>query len=388
MTNSIRTTLLMVVLVCVSMQIRAQYSQQNSFIRKALVSYHMDSKGFYVKTTDVMLDVVNNVTENYAYDKKAQNLYVITPSSNVVITLNKDYAKIVKKNKDIPQLKDEELDQEVARQTQLLDEKFAQLNAQREKFINDSIQKAKEDSIAEVRKQEALVAAENKKREDYRQQHKYQWVPTGGTSLNCAICNKSIDDNIVFSFGIANDTIYFLKNTEGKLGLSYIEPHKAKIPSSLWKDEEFKLHYEVFKDSLTDDSTDYNFKGYYWSGLFYENYQKELKKIAPYGFFDEWGWNDEYSMLTFHFRYTNTNVKTIKYITVYFKITNEVGDVRKTGSFQGTGPLAEWETASWNWDSSSYYVAGDASSMDITKVVLTYMNGKTQVVTGNYLRFN
>ena len=38
-------------------------------------------------------------------------------------------------------------------------------------------------------------------------------------------------------------------------------------------------------------------------------------------------------------------------------------------------------SANWSWDSSSYYVAGDASNMEITKVILTYMNG-TQKVLG------
>lgn len=93
-------------------------------------------------------------------------------------------------------------------------------------------------------------------------------------------------------------------------------------------------------------------------------------------------------MVTFNIRYTNTNSKTIKYLTVYFKITNDVGDIRKTGYFQGTGPLKEGETASWDWDSSSYFTAGDASNMSITKIVLTYMNGTKQVVAGKYLRFN
>ena len=120
----------------------------------------------------------------------------------------------------------------------------------------------------------------------------------------------------------------------------------------------------------------------------HDQYVSKLKKEAPYGYFDSWDWNDEYSMVTFNFRYVNTNPKTIKYIAVYFKITNGVGDVRKTGYFQGTGPLKCGESASWDWDSSSYYVAGDASNMSITKVVITYMNGTKQVVSGKYLRFN
>ena len=78
----------------------------------------------------------------------------------------------------------------------------------------------------------------------------------------------------------------------------------------------------------------------------------------------------------------------IKYLTVYFKITNDVGDVRKTGYFKGTGPLKEGETASWDWDTSSYFTSGDSTTLSITKLVLTYMNGTTQVVSGKYIKFN
>ena len=84
----------------------------------------------------------------------------------------------------------------------------------------------------------------------------------------------------------------------------------------------------------------------------------------------------------------NTNSQTIKYIDVYFRVTNGVGDVRKTGHFQGTGPLRELESATWDWDTSSYYVAGDASNMSITKVILTFMNGTKKVLTGNLLVFD
>ena len=69
-------------------------------MRKEIVSYTKNDKGFYVKTENKMTDVVNGVVENYAYDKKAQNLYVLTETSNVVVTLTKDYAKVIKKNKE------------------------------------------------------------------------------------------------------------------------------------------------------------------------------------------------------------------------------------------------------------------------------------------------
>lgn len=84
----------------------------------------------------------------------------------------------------------------------------------------------------------------------------------------------------------------------------------------------------------------------------------------------------------------NLNKRTIKYIDVYWKVSNGVGDVRKTGHFKGTGPLQEYESANWNWDYSSYYVAGDATEMEITKVIITYMNGQQLVLTGKQIKFN
>jgi hypothetical protein len=70
----------------------------------------------------------------------------------------------------------------------------------------------------------------------------------------------------------------------------------------------------------------------------------------------------------------NTNSKTIRYIDVYFKVTMVLVMLEKSDTFRNR-PLKEFESGSWEWDSSSYYVAGDASNMNITKVILTYMNG-------------
>lgn len=348
-----------------------------------------NGNGFYVKNENRMTDVVAGVVENYAYDKKAQNLYVLTENSNVVVTLNKDYAKIIKKNKEIPQLSGEELERVVERHNEQLKNKFSALNRKREQQITDSIDKARQDSIDELNRQNALAAARNKAREDYVGSHDWHTVPLGNSHMKCDLCDEYIDSKDVFyTFGIHSDSIYYATVKDGKLGLSYIEAHESKIPATVSGDKDFSYHCEVFKDSLIDDSTDYAHMIRYISYKRYEDYMARLKKAAPFGYIEEWGWNNEYTMVTFNIRYTNTNSKTIKYLAVYFKITNDVGDIRQTGRFQGTGPLKEGETASWNWDSSSYFTAGDASQMSITKIVLTYMNGTKQVVAGKDLQFN
>ena len=106
----------------------AQFSADNSFMRKEIVSYKRDWKGFFVKHTNMMVDRVTDVVEQYAYDKKAQNLYVLTGKSNVIVTLTKDYAKIIKRNKDIPQLTGELLNKEIEKRNALLENRFSLLN--------------------------------------------------------------------------------------------------------------------------------------------------------------------------------------------------------------------------------------------------------------------
>ena len=384
-----KVILLLFMICAVIVPSHAQYSSYNSFIRQALVSYHLGSDGYYKRDTNTMLDNVSNVLENYAYDKSAKNLYVLTPTGNVVITLNKDYAKIIKKNKAIPQFSGNELNAKIQEYTKKLDDKYTELNRQRTQHIQDSIAKAKEDSIQRVMAIARAKEAKRKADEDYRNTHSWRWAPVNSQSMNCTICDESISvSDSLFCMGIKNDSIYYVTSKDGDLDLRQIECHASKIPSSLATYQPFVHHYEIFKDSLTRDSLDYqDFTGYmnYSYGAEYLN---KIRSIAPYGYFDGWGWDSEYSMVSFHFSYVNTNPKTIRYITVYFKITNDVGDICRTGYFKGVGPLKQWESANWSWDSSSYFVSGDASNMNITKAVITYMNGKTQVVSGRYLQFN
>lgn len=92
--------------------------------------------------------------------------------------------------------------------------------------------------------------------------------------------------------------------------------------------------------------------------------------------------------MTFKCTYQNTNKWTIKYIDVYWVVTNDVNDVRGSGHFKGTGPVKYLHGASWDWDSSYYFVGGDATNMSIRKVIITYMNGRQKVLTKNMIKFN
>ena len=147
----IKTFILTVLVLLSGSACKAQYNQYNSFMRKALVIYKCGPDGYYHATKNVTLDEVKDVETQYAYNKKTQNLYVLTPNSNCEVTLTKEYAKIFKKSKNIRLLKDEELETAIEEQNRILEQKFKRLNDERTRHIEDSIAKAKRDSIERAR---------------------------------------------------------------------------------------------------------------------------------------------------------------------------------------------------------------------------------------------
>lgn len=368
----------------------AQYTTSNSLMRRVLTSYVQGAHGFYELRTGGSLQTVDNVTETYAYDKKARNLYVLTDNSNVVVTLEKDYAKIIKKNKYIPQLAGDELSLAITRMNNRLREKFEGLNAIRRQEIQDSILQAKQDSIQRVRAEEARRAAEAAALEQYRQTHDWRSVPIPSSAERekCSLCDeyKSIKDGLI-TIGIHGDSIYYVTNESGELGMEYPQVHCALIQRSWYNDADFRYHVEAFRDSLMKNDPEYSTDLTAFNGMSFIEYLENLKKKAPYGFIEGFSWDDDFSV-TFDITYTNMNAKTIKYIQWFFRITNAVGDVRGTGSFKGTGPVEPYNSGHWKWDSSSYFVAGDASSMQITKIIITYMDGTKRTLTGNQIHIN
>ncbi len=365
------------------------YNEANSIMRKAVVLYSMDDKGFYQKKENVSLQIVENIVNSYAYDKKSHELYVETNNGNCIVTVNDNLAKILKKSKSIPQLKGEDLTAALNKTSQALAEKFERLNTARQKHIADSIQKAHDDSIKKAREDSIRLAKLMRQKEDYRKSHFWKWVPINKTRLSCSLCDKTVySEDSLFCIGYKNDTLYHVTSEEMALEETYIKIHKMYVPPILKSNEKFRFHFEVYGDSLMSNNsilmTDPEGINSYSA---YEALQK-IKAKAPNGFFDDWGWGSEYGNVSFNFKYTNTNKKTIKYIEVFWVITNDVGDVRKTGSFKGTGPVEEWESGSWNWDYSMYYVAGDASKMNIRKVIITYMNGTSVTIQKNNIWYN
>lgn len=365
------------------------FDSNNSLSRIALVYYMQDEQGFFHKKENVNLNNVSDIISIYGYNKKSHELYCITNRANCVVMLNDTYSKMYKKSKAVPQLKGDEADALILKRNKELEDQYARLNASRQKHINDSIAKAKEDSIKKAKEDSLALVNQQKIVENYKRNHDWCWVPTANKFIYCDECEKSITmKDSTLCYAIKNDSIYWVEFNRGTFDIYYKELHCAKVPDILKSDSKYQYHYKIYKDSLENNipSIDKHYvsiKSYIESS----EYLEKVRKTAPNGYFVSWSWDKEYSSITFEFKYCNTNKKTIKYIEVFWACTNDVGDIRKTGSFQGTGPLGEWETARWNWDHSSYYVAGDASKMQLTKVVITYMNGSKITIPKNKIVF-
>jgi len=366
------------------------FSSYNTESLRALVLYQQDKNGYFVRHENVNLTEIKQVETIYAYDKKSKNLYMKTPYANCVVTLGERLAKEYKKNKRVPQLKEELLQQEISHYTEKLDTHFSSVNDRRRIFIQDSLAKVRADSLEQVRKDSIQKAEQQAADDRYRRTHKWEWVPTNQRFLQCLYCNSYTKEDSVFCIKLSNDSMFYMTVESGELDETYTQLHAAIIPPNLKGDEQFQYHCAVYKDSLLNLKCDflnddfieaYNAKSVY-------DYVKEVEKQAPYGYFVDWGWNSEYSVVSFHCQFRNTNKKTIKYLNIFWKITNDVDDVRQTGHFDCTGPVEQYNSGSWNTEYSGYYVTGDATSMQITKVIITYMDGTKKVLTGNSVIFN
>ena len=359
----------------------AQYTNANSFMRKAIVEYKKDSKGFFQPSSDFLVDEVNHVKEVYAYDKESQNLYACTTFGIYVISLNKDYAKIVKKNKDIPKLGIEEIAEITSSKKLKLDSLMQSYNkARKDSLLEVQRNKLREDSVIALR--DSLIKVK------YMAQHKSSFVPTCYIPLTCLSCKKDIAADSLFCVKIKNDSIYFLTIADGYYGKRYFVPHVALIPERLSRDEDFQFHYKIYGDSLrnTPISTDLEMIEDVAKSFFYDHVA-EVKKIAPYGYVGKWGWENKYGNVSFHINYMNLNKKTIKYLDVYWYVTNDVNDYCGKGHFRGIGPVEMFDNGSWKWETSPYYVSNAASNMTISKIIITYMDGKQQILNKDMIKF-
>lgn len=352
------------------------FNKSNTTSIMALSIYEKDNNGYYHLSENKPVDIIKGA-ETYAYDKKTRKLYVETYNGNYEITLNKELAGIYKKNKFIPQVNGDKLIHLINKVNNKLSANFNKINE------DVKIAEQQKKKLQEQERQNEI------KKTNYIKTHEWNILPIGTIPLECDYCSQFTSADTVYIFSMKNDSICYASVEDFDLGTKLIKWHVSKIPDYVKKNNKFAYHCDVFKDSLKNHEFDFD-KGLieYMNAKNFLDVFNIIKKKAPNGYFVDWGWDNEYGCVTFNFKYMNTSPKPIKYIKVYWTIKNDVGDVRGSGSFSGTGPVESMSSASWEWNHSSYYVAGDASKMRITRVVITYINGTTKTLTGNNIIFN
>ncbi len=380
----------------------AQYERfdfRNAREISAIRLYSTDSEGYLIRDYYENTTALDSVERVYAYDKKNKTAYVLTPRGNYRVWLTDEAAKAMKKDKEVGKLNGEDLNAVIEAMNLKLEGRADEYNRAHEAYLNflaeEARKKRMEDSIREQRRLDSIArveaALEQERINRYRATENWSVIPLGNVKLRCKEegCGETVDGGKVVSCGMKQDTIYFFSQEELALGKTYMKMHYAVHKVDTEKDKKLAFHVKAFADSLQSEgailSPEMVPSMNLWS---LENCLDEVKKAAPYGFVEDWGWDEEYGTLTFHISYTNLNKKTIKYITVYWQLKNDVDDPRGSGQFKGTGPVDYLDTGSWEWDNTLYFVRGDVTRMRITKILLTYMNGTTKVLTGKEIKFN
>lgn len=375
----------------------------------ALVSYSKDSQGFWIKRApkDISdrseLDAVDLIGKN----NKNRLLYAVSNTSIIEMSLDKKAYSEYKSDKRLLNLKEKEWEDLYISTSEKLANKFQQLNESRKKEIEDSIAevrrieqlKAQEAARREARRRDSILTAEADQK--YRETHPYNRLDLTSLKKNlnfteersllkCAVdgCDHRIDDSEMMLMSVKNDTIVYVDFTTPALDISVAKLHALVMNDKFKQDPVIHRHLRVWADSLNSDVESIIDIIDYFNYNSAKEFFNEMKNKAPNGYIDSWGWDNEYGPVSFDVSFCNTNKKVIKYIKFFFSIYNDVGDVRGTGSVQGTGPVDEFETASWSFDRTGCWPRGDASRMRITKILITYMNGSTLTLTGNKIIYN
>lgn len=220
---------------------------------------------------------------------------------------------------------------------------------------------------------------------EYKKNHKWYEIPLSlgelEKYLECCLCNQHSYWYFPRFTYVGNDSIFWIEQNKGVLGLEKTVYHCSALSKGMKENATFIKHFDLFKDSLNYRRPMISEDDYIMLNFIEDvAFLKRVEKVAPYGFVGKKSWNIDYRILSVTMQYTNTNKKTIKYLEMFWQTKNAVGDVRNRGSFKGTGPLKQWESGSWDWDNTSYRVAGDVKTFWVTKIVITYMDGTKKVL--------
>ena len=268
---------------------------------------------------------------------------------------------------------------------------------------NDSILEQKRITLENERKKQIKDSLENANKrnieyENYRRNHDWHELSLSYSEfLNCKFCGSLHTEKDLYVMSLSSDTIYYIRKEPDivKLGQVFQKIHYAEISESLKKDKKFREYVEIWKDSIALYNQVSNLNALELNVYRYLEFKESIRKIAPYGYIESWGWNLNYADgVEPYFHFYNTSEKTIKYVDFYFSLYNDVGDrcllkynKSYTGSVRGVGPVETDCTGEWSWSRATHYTSADATEMRITKIVITYMDKTTRTLTVNAILY-
>ncbi len=353
----------------------AQYNNGNSFMRRVLFGYQQHDDGFYYPVTDILVDELDHVEAAYAYDKKAQNLYVRTAAYNCVVTLTKEYANVVKENKHIPQLKGGAVDMRVMAENKRLEDKFTRLNEERKAHLEDSIAKVRADSIEKARQDSLRKVREAQEVAAYRASHDWKCMHFAGQRLSCSLCqNTLLVEDTVACVALVDSVFYYREEQKGDLGLSFSVIHATPVDSILLKDKRFNLHSKAFKDSLAIiEGMDADMVEVF-NNVAYMGYVDSLRTIAPNGYVTQWKWTPlDSTSVDVKLGYVNMNEKAVKAIDSHYQLIDSEGKVLK--NIQAKIDTVIEYMQQGEVQTKFPFAITEGMEMKLTKVVVIYADG-------------
>lgn len=374
----------------------ALFDANNSSSRRAIMHYAPDAQGFFQKSASPTVERVDNIVEIYAFNKRLDAIYVLTEVGNYEVQLSGALARELRRQRALPHLSGKELNNAIAvRNIQLMtliDQRNAahrqaveEALAQRRQWVADSLQAA-QDSLEQVRWAATQQARAEERRAQYRENHPWNLLPIKGALLICldAGCSHELRADLVPILGMSGDTIFYSTLQQLPLDFQYEQVHKALLPASLRDKADFRYHWDVFADSLQS----HPYSSHQQTLVNTEEYQaavQRLKDYAPWGYVSGWQWSLG-ANVSFRFTYHNLADRPLRDVDVHWSLATPAGEVRTTGHFKGNGLLKSGGQQSWQWDTSSYTAPTDATRMTLTKIVLTFTDGKQQVIPQHAIR--
>jgi len=331
----------------------------------------------------------------YCYDKTNNMYYFYTENTlgyyNPQIINYINYMKNIFKKTDVKNVKEEEAKAIMSRMYNEMKSRYERKNdsiaeikrIEREKFVKDSIETARRKAI---------------EYEEYRKKHNWHELQLSKYhSLECEFCHIDHRFDHLYVISLCADTIYYLRDDADMtlLGNRLSGLHYSAMSRELKNDTKFRFYEEAWQDSIAHYDNFTNNGADIINLVNYNEFKSSIKKIAPNGFVRNWGWHlNSADGVEPNFTFFNTSDKTIKYVDFYFSLFNAVGDrcflkyeKSYVGNVRGVGPVESFETGSWSWDRATHYTSGDASEMRVVKIIITYMDKTTRILTGNSLFF-